>query len=98
MKLDIRLDDDGVIRLSGELDMYTAESLIRCGIAGLEASDSLTIDLSNLSFMDSTGIRAILALAERAGGSVLLRHPTANVRKVIDLTGIVGRDGIALDA
>jgi anti-anti-sigma factor len=63
----------------------------------LERSDELTLDLIELMFIDSSGIRAILALAECAKGSLVLRHPSDAVRKIIDLTGIVGRNGIVLD-
>ena len=97
MNLDLRFDADGVLSLSGELDVATAESFVQCGTTELERSDELRVELSDLAFIDSSGIRAILALAERANGSLVLCHPRENVRKVIDLTGIVGRHGIVVE-
>jgi anti-sigma B factor antagonist len=95
---EMRPDPDGVLWLSGELDLTNAEELIRVGSSLSERHPDLVLDLSDLAFMDSSGIRAVLAIAERSSGSVLLREPNGSVRKVIDLTGIVGRHGIALDA
>jgi anti-anti-sigma regulatory factor len=51
-----------------------------------------------MTFIDSSGIRALLALAERSEGrGFVIRHPTENVQKVFDLTGIIGRWGIKVD-
>jgi len=53
------------------------------------------IDLSRLRFMDSTGVNAIVRLAEGRGGhGVVLRDPRRNVAKLLDLVGIGGRAGI----
>jgi anti-anti-sigma factor len=87
-------DPDGVVWLSGELDMLEADALVHIGTAA-RAGGRVTLDLSGLSFIDSSGIRAILRLAEEAE-QVLLRDPLPAVRKVLDLSGIVGRRGITL--
>ena len=97
MDLEMHVNGDGILTISGELDMRTAVSLVDRGTAALERSDGLTLDLSGLQFIDSSGIRAFLALAERATGALVLSHPGENVRKVIELTGIVGRHGITLE-
>ena len=98
MIFEVRQDPDGVLWLSGELDMNNADEFIRVASEVSEVRPDLILDLSDLSFMDSSGIRAVLAIAEHASGSVVLRQPSESVRKVIDLTGIVGRHGIVLDA
>jgi anti-anti-sigma factor len=95
---DVRRDDDGVLWLSGELDIAQVDTFLRAGTEELERGDALVLDLSSLSFIDSSGIRATLQLAERAdGGRIMLRRPSEGVRKVLDLTGIVGRAGISLE-
>ncbi|HYG71929.1 MAG TPA: STAS domain-containing protein [Actinomycetota bacterium] len=53
------------------------------------------VDLSRLEFLDSSGIRAILAIGT-SDRRVVLRRPAPRVRKVLDLTGIIGREGIPL--
>ena len=98
MNFDFRPDPDGVLWLSGELDTYKAVEFIRVGRTASEQRSDVILDLSDLSFIDSSGIRAVLAIAEGTTGAVVLRGPSASVRRVIDLTGIVGRYGIVLDA
>ena len=97
MIFEARLDPDGVLWLSGDLDMTNADELIRLASKVSEKRQDVILELSDLAFMDSSGIRAVIAIAEHARGSVVLREPSASVRKVIDLTGIVGRHGIVLD-
>jgi anti-anti-sigma factor len=91
---DAQPDVDGVVWLSGELDILSAEALVDIGTAaGIDGR--VTLDLSQLSFIDSSGIRAILRLADEAD-EVALRDPLPGVRKVLDISGIVGRRGIML--
>jgi anti-sigma B factor antagonist len=90
-------DEDGVLWLSGELDMSSVDAFLARSTPALARVGGPVLDLSNLSFMDSTGIRAILTLADRCDPQALvLRRPTSSVRKLLDVTGIVGRRGITL--
>jgi anti-anti-sigma factor len=83
---------DGVARISahGELDLQTASLLDRA----LEAVDQfelarVVLDLTDLSFVDSTGVHAILRAHTRAteNGSVLVVvNSSEKVRKVFELT------------
>ena len=90
-----RGDDEGVVWVSGELDMPNADSVVDVGTAAASLDGRITLDLSRLSFIDSSGIRAILRLADEAE-EVVLRDPAPGVRKVLDLSGIVDRRGIRL--
>ena len=90
------IEDAGVVGVSGELDMSATDAFLDIATVAFERHGRLTIDLSALSFIDSSGIRAIVAAAERADG-LSIRGPSDPVRKVLDLTGIVGRRGIQLD-
>jgi anti-anti-sigma factor len=49
--------------------------------------DRLAFDVSELQFMDSSGI-ALLVSAARTARQVELRHPTPIVRRLIELTGL----------
>ena len=92
-----RTDGGGVVWLSGELDMSETESFVRTATVALEQNDALVLDVSDLTFIDSQGIRAVLAIAEHADGrGILIRGAEGGVRKVLDLTGIDGRAGISL--
>ncbi|WP_309386155.1 STAS domain-containing protein [Cerasicoccus frondis] len=48
--------------------------------------ESITLDLSNVQFIDSSGVGALIAVQKRLGrGSVNLRGVTGHVRNVITL-------------
>jgi anti-anti-sigma factor len=83
---------DGVARISayGELDLETVPLLERT----LEAVDQLqparvVLDFTDLSFVDSTGVHAILRAHTRAtenGNVLVVVNSSENVRKVFELT------------
>jgi anti-sigma B factor antagonist len=67
LKIGVRREADRVIvRLSGELDMANAP-LLQGAIeeADLQAKTMLVLDLEELQFIDSTGLRIILWARER---------------------------------
>ncbi len=80
------------VRLEGELDIATAPRADEA-LRGAEADRPglLAADLAGLSFMDSTGLRLIVAAAERAKEAgrrfVIVRGPDA-VHRVLELTGV----------
>lgn len=75
-------------RLAGELDVSTVPRL-ELGLAREVASPGpLTLDLSEMSFLDSRGLSALIRLARRVRAEVLLRAPQAAVRRALWLTGI----------
>jgi anti-sigma B factor antagonist len=77
-----------VIRLSGELDMVSVENVrpvIEQAPAG--ENEGLVFDVSELEFMDSSGI-ALLISVTRKVRTVEVRNPTAIVRRIIELTGL----------
>jgi anti-sigma B factor antagonist len=80
----------GVHRLapSGELDIATVPLLE----AAFDAADAgeperLTVDLSAITFIDSTGIQLLLRMNERAGNRLELVSSPA-VDRLLDLTGL----------
>ena len=90
-----REGDVHTICLFGELDLATAER-VQHGFEHAEASDAeaIVLDLSGLTFIDSTGVRLLLLAHARSRADsdrlVLLRGPAA-VQRVFELTGIVER-------
>jgi anti-sigma B factor antagonist len=66
------------IELTGELDIATVDDVERqIGGAGGDLPEVLVVDLSGLSFMDSTGLRMILSTdaRQRAGGKRMVLVP-----------------------
>lgn len=78
--------------LSGELDMVTAPVLAeRLGGLCDGGTRRLTLDLARLSFIDSSGLSALVTTLKRcraAGGEVVLRSPTAATAKVLEICGL----------
>jgi anti-anti-sigma factor len=80
---------DGVLHLSGELEMATAAGFPAQAAANLDGQRDLILDVSDLEFLDSTGIRALLELARLAAPKgVVLRHPRPNVDAVLKAVNI----------
>lgn len=91
--LDTRVENHSVIvQVEGELDIATAEDLqINVQDAVEKHGPWLILDLSGLSFMDSSGLNAIITayrdVTER-GGSLSLAAPNERVTKVVRLVGL----------
>ena len=95
MDLDLstrQLGERAVVTVGGEVDLETASQLGDYALDALrEVSAHLVLDLSGVSFMDSTGLKVLLTVsrrAELAGGSFVVVGPTRAVRKILSLTGL----------
>jgi anti-anti-sigma factor len=78
--------------LKGELDMAGGESLVR-RVTELAASTTgrIEIDMEEVAFIDSSGVRALLRLHEAAvssGRAMSVRNLTPDVRRLLDLIGV----------
>jgi anti-sigma B factor antagonist len=80
-----------VVRVEGEIDLDSAGDLSEAALAAMqEIGPSLVLDLSGVTFMDSTGLKVLLAVhkrAELAGGRLVLAAPTRSVNRVVSITG-----------
>jgi anti-anti-sigma factor len=92
-----RLSDGETARLvlSGELDVDSADALEQ-QVRGIQDTSvrELVIDLSELDFIDSSGLRAILhidALEDSRGWRLKLIPGSEDVQRVFELTGTVER-------
>src|SRR5690349_4057908 len=90
-----------VIRLRGELDVSTARRAFDVAVGALQASvdQRVDLDLSGVTFCDSTGVRTLLDMqrhAERRGGEVRLTEASARVRRIFEVVGLT--DALADDS
>jgi anti-anti-sigma factor len=79
------------VGLAGELDLASADELTARLEALAENHQDIVLDLSDLAFVDSTGLEVFVIihkLLQNRGGMLTLRHPRLNVAKVIDLSGL----------
>ncbi len=84
-------DDVGSISLSGELDMASV-SVLEASLAFFEGDgvDSIRLDLRDLTFIDSSGIHALLQARDRAterGQRLACVGASSRTRRVFDLVG-----------
>ena len=98
-------DDAGnrVIRVGGELDLSTVPALqeeLEAAMSG--PADAVVVDLSDLDFIDSTGIAAIVRAMGSSNGSERLKFVPSRaegVNRVLKMTGVSERmqlaDGIS---
>jgi anti-anti-sigma factor len=80
--------DDGVVWLSGELDMAQTDRFAEVTPTLVDGRSEIVLELSQLTFLDSSGIRAVLALALGHSRTVILRNPNPNVLKVLSISGV----------
>lgn len=82
--------DDLCVRLVGELDSASAGEL-RAQMEEWPVHPNTWLDLTELSFLDSSGIGCLFKLQRRvsdAGGVLVARGASVAVRRVFQVTGL----------
>ena len=77
-----------VIALRGELDVCTADDVVRALTAPAAAGARIIVDLAELAFMDCYSLNQLMAVraqARRAGGDLVLAGPQPIVLRLLDL-------------
>jgi anti-sigma B factor antagonist len=88
-------DGARLVRLSGEFDLAGVDGFERKvqGEPGPQ-EDTLVIDLSGLTFIDSSGLRAVVMVNHRVraeGKRCVIVRGQERVERVLDLTGVSER-------
>lgn len=75
--------------LHGEIDMATAPSMREAIADAVDKGGLITLDVSDVTFMDSMGIHGILQALDRLpSGCIILHGVHGGLQRVIDLTGL----------
>ena len=85
----IERDEHGVIVVAGELDLVGGPLLEEAVQACEREGAPVVIDMSRVAFVDSSGLRALIAAVQRAGRDgrrVRLVSPTTAVTRLLDIT------------
>jgi anti-sigma B factor antagonist len=77
----------GGFRLAGEIDLSNAGELRRLGE---EQDGDLILEMADLDFMDSTGLRGLIELARglEPDRQLILRDPSPAVDRLFEVTGV----------
>ena len=91
-----------VLRLPAEVDLAVAQQ-VRDDLTRSLTADGphLVVDAADVTFMDSTGVNALVHAYEQAaalGGSLHVVATGASVRRVLEITGLAGRLGLVATA
>lgn len=95
MILETRVCDGYLMALvSGEIDLSVADELRSRLDNQLEASGlkKLVLDLSNVSFIDSSGLGVILGRYKKLqniGGKIVIIGASPTVKRILELSGIM---------
>jgi anti-sigma B factor antagonist len=86
-------DADGraVLGVSGDLDTAAADELRNAAVdAAADDPAGLVIDLPRVSFIDSSGLAALIAINNdmQAPRELTLLAPSRSVRRIFELTGL----------
>lgn len=87
--------DAGVVTVSlhGEVDVLTVDQVRKALVTALDRTPTkIIVDLTALSFIDSTGLGALVSGFQRArdqGIGYELAHPRRGVRQVLVLSGLL---------
>lgn len=78
---------ESVIWVSGDIDLAVAAELWAAIADLFDDGSPLVLDIEHVTFMDSTGLNAIVR-AHRACGRLTVRSPTAAVQRLFDVSGV----------
>lgn len=78
------------LALTGELDLNTATDLYRAVKDALSAYPTTILDLTGVTFCDSSGLNTLIRLRSRAraaGGRLVLAAPPRQMLRLLTVTG-----------
>jgi anti-anti-sigma factor len=82
-----RTADAVVIAPTGEIDLATVDALAQAVAAAREEAASIVLDLRDVTFMDSAGLRLVLEASRGGAGFAVVRGPR-EVQRLFDLVGL----------
>jgi anti-sigma B factor antagonist len=97
LSIDLKTEDGGetlVFKLRGSLDLATAPT-VRAALAEAteKGNHDLIVDLSQLEFLDSTGLGVLIGAHRRAaerGGAFRLIVSDGPISRLLNITGLIG--------
>jgi len=90
-------DGERGLRLEGELDMATVPLLLEA-LEVMRGDGQVRLDLSGLTFMDSSGLHAIVQFAAKQNGNgrLILDRPSRMVSTIFKITDLADHPQIEI--
>lgn len=93
LKIELRYDEDNnliVVIPEGDIDIYTSQGFKEKVLNFFEKNQGdISIDGSQLEFVDSTGLGALISILKRIkeiNKKIMLTNLKPNIRKIFDIT------------
>ena len=86
-------DGTSRVRLEGEIDLAVKDDLIECVRASLAHAVRVELDFAEVSFIDSSGLGALVLLHKEAGGvgkKLFLMNLSPAIDHLLEITGLHG--------
>jgi anti-sigma B factor antagonist len=85
-------DEKTQLKIEGELDLATVRALHACtdGLGTNVSQENVVADLSDLTFIDSSGISGLITVAKRLreqGGSFTIANCRRDIRRAFEISG-----------
>jgi len=80
-----------LLSVSGEVDIASVDDFLAAARSRLENAPVLEIDLGSVSFIDSSGLGALVRLhkeSEEAGKELRLANVPGSMRRLLEITGL----------
>ncbi|MGB3735280.1 MAG: STAS domain-containing protein [Ilumatobacter sp.] len=88
-RLNVSRDGDRIV-VAGDIDAHTCPDLAG-ELDPLPGSGDVRIDVADVGFMDSSGLRVIISahqLAESSGRKLLIERPSKSVSRILEISGL----------
>ena len=79
------------VALQGEIDAHSAPNVAERFVSLPVGDDDIVIAMAEVTFMDSSGLRVLIDLQQRAGDAgrrLVLDSPSQSVTKLLDVSGL----------
>lgn len=91
MKTNVKAENAKLtVSITGRVDTATAPQLETEVISKLDGIEALELDLRDMSYISSAGLRVLLMCQKKmnaAGGTMIVKNPNEMVMEIFDVTG-----------
>ena len=82
--------DRTIVRVRGEIDAATCDELADALASAIEGAQHVELDVSGVTFIDSSGLRTLVLAQQQLTESrqLVVKGPDATFRRLLDITGL----------